>query len=170
MGFEGLAAAVYWKNLARLAPNGDGFERRITRGADDPINQTINYVYGMLYGEVWRAIVKAGLDPYFGLMHGAQRDQGSLVFGLIEEFRAPFADRFVFAMLGRGFKPETNSKGLLSTRSRFQLATGFSNGWAKKIRWHSQHIPPSIILEQPATHLAKLFDVGEGYQPFRMKW
>ena len=44
----------------------------------------------MLYGELRRALVKVGLDPYFGLMHGSERDQGSLVFDLIEEFRAPF--------------------------------------------------------------------------------
>ena len=47
----------------------------------------------MVYGEVWRALVKVGMDPYFGIMHGSERDQGSLVFDLIEEFRAPFADR-----------------------------------------------------------------------------
>ncbi|MBI2218092.1 MAG: CRISPR-associated endonuclease Cas1, partial [Candidatus Rokubacteria bacterium] len=51
------------------------------------------YVYGMLYGEVWRALVKAGLDPYFGVMHGSERDQGSLVFDLIEEFRACGGER-----------------------------------------------------------------------------
>ena len=29
-----------------------------------------------------------GLDPYFGIIHGTERDQGSLVFDVIEEYRA----------------------------------------------------------------------------------
>jgi hypothetical protein len=39
------------------------FKARRNRGATDPVNQGINYVYGMLYGEVWRALVRVGLDP-----------------------------------------------------------------------------------------------------------
>jgi hypothetical protein len=42
--------------------------------------RAIDYVYGRLYGEVWRALVKVGLDPYFGLIHGSERDHGSMVF------------------------------------------------------------------------------------------
>lgn len=82
------------------------------------VNQCLNYVYGILYGEVWRAVVKAGLDPYFGLIHGSKRDQGSLVFDLIEEFRAPFADRLIVGMIGRGFQPEIGDHGFLKTRTR----------------------------------------------------
>ena len=96
---EGQAAATYWTHLASLLPAGAGFKGRVTREAGDPVNQALNYVYGMLYGEVWRALVKAGLDPYFGIMHGSERDQGSMVFDLIEEFRAPFADRLVVALV-----------------------------------------------------------------------
>jgi CRISPR-associated protein Cas1 len=90
MGLEGHAAAVYWGHLIRLVPSELDFKRRTTWGAPDPVNQAINYVYGMLYEEVWRALVKVGLDPYFGLVHGSERDQGSLVFDLIE-IRATFS-------------------------------------------------------------------------------
>ena len=98
MGLEGRAAAIYWNQLAQIIPSEFGFAGRITLSAEDPVNQCLNYVYGVLYGEVWRAVVKAGLDPYFGVMHGSLRDQGSLVFDLIEEFRAPFGDRVVMGM------------------------------------------------------------------------
>jgi CRISPR/Cas system-associated endonuclease Cas1 len=42
-------------------------------------------------------------------MHGTDRDQGSLVFDLIEEFRAPFVDRLILGMLGREFQLELGS-------------------------------------------------------------
>jgi CRISPR-associated protein Cas1 len=127
-------------------------------------------VYGILYGEVWRAIVKVGLDPYLGLMHGSERDQGSLVFDMIEEFRAPFADRLVVAMIGRGLRLERGAAEFLKTRVRRLLARGFARSWTKKIRWRGRSLSPATILEHQAGALAKLI-LGEGsYQPFRMRW
>ena len=103
-------------------------------------------------------------------MHGSERDQGSLVFDLIEEFRAPFADRLVLAMLGRGLKPEIGVHGFLRTRIRRVLAQGFARSWQKKIRWRGKMIAPAAILEHQATALAKLV-LGQGeYHPFRMRW
>jgi group II intron reverse transcriptase/maturase/CRISPR-associated endonuclease Cas1 len=170
MGIEGHAAALYWGQLMKLVPPELGFKARHTQGASDPVNQGINYVYGILYGEVWRALVKVGLDPYFGLMHGSERDQGSLVFDLIEEFRAPFADRLALAMIGRGLKPKIGAHGFLRTRIRQLLAQGFLRTWNKKIRWRGKMITPASILEHQAGALAKLI-LGQGdYQPFHMRW
>lgn len=170
MGVEGHAAALYWGHLGKLVPPELGFNGRHTEGATDPVNQGINYVYGILYGEVWRALVRVGLDPYFGLMHGSERDQGSLVFDLIEEFRSPFADRLVLAMIGRGLKLELAAHGLLRTRIRRLLAQGFAHAWNKKIRWHGKMIAPANILERQAAALAKLILGQDEYQPFRMRW
>lgn len=170
MGFEGQAAAFYWRQLAKILPETTGFTGRITRSAQDPINQSLNYIYGMLYGEVWRAVVRAGLDPYFGIIHGSQRDQGSLVFDLIEEFRAPFADRLVVGMLGRGFRPETGQQGFLKTRTKRQLALCFSKKWSKKLSWRSHAMEPSTILAKQANSLAKLFNRAGDYHPYKMRW
>lgn len=170
MGFEGHAAAVYWSHLAALLPPDAGFKGRVTRDAGDPVNQAINYVYGMLYGEVWRALVKAGLDPYFGIMHGSERDQGSMVFDLIEEFRAPFADRLVLAMIGRGLKLEIGTGTMLRSRARRLLARGFIRSWTRKVRWSGRHVTPAAILEHQAGALVKLIMGDAGYRPFRMRW
>ena len=170
MGFEGHGAAIYWAQLVALLPSGLGFKGRVTRDAGDPVNQAINYVYGMLYGEVWRALVKAGLDPYFGIMHGSERDQGSLVFDLIEEFRAPFADRLVVALLGRGLKLDASEGDALRPRVRRVLARAFIRAWTTKIRWRGRSAAPSAILEQQAGALVKLINGSADYRPFRMRW
>jgi hypothetical protein len=142
----------------------------LIKALSQPENQCFNYLYGMLYGEVLRAVMKAGLDPYFGLMHGSKRDQGSLVFDIIEEFRAPFADRLIIGMMGRGFKPEIGAHGFLKTRTRKQLALCFSKNWAKKIRWRSRRLEPTAILTNQTRSVAKLFSREGEYQPYRMKW
>lgn len=170
MGFEGHAAAIYWRQIKALIPNGLKFPGRVTKAARDIVNQCLNYGYGILYGEVWRAVAKAGLDPYFGIMHGSQRDKGSLVFDLIEEFRAPFVDRMVVGMMGRGFTPEVGTHGELKSRTRRKLTKNFLKRWTKKMSWRSQSISPSDILSKQADNLASLFN-GEGsYKPFKMKW
>ena len=170
MGFEGHAASIYWRQVATLVPGDLGFGGRITLAANDPVNQCLNYIYGVLYGEVWRAVVKAGLDPYFGLVHGSVRDQGSLVFDLIEEFRAPFADRVLLGMLGRGFRPEIGRRGFLRTRSKRQLVRSFTKRWSKAMRYRSRKMAPVDLLTAQANSLVKVFSREGGYHPYRMRW
>jgi group II intron reverse transcriptase/maturase/CRISPR-associated endonuclease Cas1 len=170
MGFEGHAAAIYWRALASLLPPGLEFSGRVLRGARDRVNQALNYVYGILYGEVWRAVTRAGLDPYFGLMHGSERDQGSLVFDLIEEFRAPFGDRLVLGAVGRGLTLRQGRHGMLDTRTRRRLTTRFMHGWTKDLVWRGRKLSPASILETQAGALAKLVLGQKSYQPFRMRW
>jgi len=170
MGFEGHAAAIYWRQLAGLVPEDLGFGGRVTLSAQDPVNQCLNYIYGLLYGEVWRAVVRSGLDPYFGLIHGSLRDQGSLVFDLIEEFRAPFGDRVLISMLGRGFRPEIGSRGFLRTRSKRQLVRGFTKRWAKTMHYRSHDLAPVNVLAMQADSLVAVFQREGSYHPYRMRW
>lgn len=170
MGYEGRAAALYWSSLARLIPEELSFPGRRTQHATDPFNQAINYVYGVLYGEVWKAIVHAGLDPYSGIMHGSERDQGSLIFDLIEEFRAPFGDRLVLGMLGRGFQPQLGRHGSLRTSVRRLLVGAFHRMWNRPIRWRGKMHSPCRILEQQAKALVGAFLAEETYRPFQFRW
>ena len=170
MGYEGRAASLYWQALSKLVPPEAAFEGRVTLRASDTVNQCLNYVYGILYGEVWRALVKAGLDPYFGFIHGSERNQGSLVFDLIEEFRAPFGDRLIFGFFGRGFKPRIGSHGFIKTAYKKQIALGFSRQWTKKFPWRSKSVAPGEIIERQAMSLMKLIQREGLYHPYRMKW
>jgi CRISPR-associated protein Cas1 len=170
MGYEGRAAALYWSSLARLTPEELSFTGRRTQHATDPFNQAINYTYGVLYGEVWKAIVQAGLDPYSGIMHGSERDQGSLVFDLIEEFRAPFGDRLVLGMLGRGFRLHIGKDGNLRGSVRRLLVSAFHRMWKRSIRWRGKMVAPSHILEQQAKTLARAFVAEDTYRAFQFRW
>ena len=170
MGHEGRAAAKYWTSLAVLMPTALSFPGRHTRHATDPVNSAINYVYGMLYGEVWRAVIRAGLDPYFGIIHGTERDQGSLVFDLIEEYRAPVGDRLVLGMLGRGFALELDKDGRLRAASRYKLVHAFHKQWQRNVSWRGKMRTPSDILEMQVTSLKNAYLGTDEYRPFRFRW
>jgi CRISPR-associated protein Cas1 len=124
----------------------------------------------MLYGEVWRSVVRAGLDPYFGIMHGSGRDQGSLVFDVIEEYRAPFADRVVVGMLGRGFDLELDAEGRLRNGCRRKLVAAFHKQWHREVRWRGRMRAPSDILDAQVTSLRNMFLGNDEYRPFRFRW
>ena len=170
MGHEGRAAAKYWTSLAKLIPGELAFPGRQTRHATDPVNSAVNYVYSMLYGEVWRSVVRAGLDPYFGIMHGSERDRGSLVFDVIEEYRAPFADRVVVGMLGRGFDLELDKDGRLRNGCRHKLVSAFHKQWHRTVRWRGRMRAPSDILDAQVTSLKNTFLGNDEYRPFRFRW
>ena len=170
MGYEGRAAAKYWSAFGRLVPAELAFPGRHTRHATDPLNSAINYVYAMLYGEVWRVVVRNGLDPYFGIIHGTERDQGSLVFDMIEEYRAPFGDRLVLGMLGRGLALELDKEGFLRTACRHKLVSAFHKQWRRAMRWRGKMRSPSEILECQAASLKRTYLGGEDYRAFRFRW
>ncbi len=170
MGYEGRAAAKYWSSFANLIPEGLSFPGRHTRHATDAVNSAVNYIYGMLYGEVWRAAIRAGLDPYFGIIHGTERDQGSLIFDLIEEYRAPFGDRLMLGMFGRGFELVLDKDGRLRAAARQKLVRAFHKQWQRAVRWRGKMRAPSEILDQQATSLKNAY-LGSGeYRPFRFQW
>ena len=103
-------------------------------------------------------------------MHGSERDQGSLIFDLIEEFRAPFGDRLVLGMSGRGFQPQLAPHGSLRTSERRLLVGAFHRMWTCPMRWRGKMHPPCRILEQQAKGLARAFLAEETYRPFQFRW
>ena len=93
-----------------------------------------------------------------------------MVFDLIEEFRAPFVDRMVFAMLGRGFLPVINKLGVLTMKTRRILIASFTKRWKSPLSWRSQRLTPASLLLHQAKSLAKLFQEEGEYHPYRMRW
>ena len=86
-GHEGAAAAAYWPALARLCEAHVGrFTRQ--RPAHDPLNAAINYLTGMLSGDIRAAVLAAGLHPGFGVLHQPADGHQACIWDLMEGFRA----------------------------------------------------------------------------------
>lgn len=86
-GWEGAASRNYFDIISLLMPDAYRFEGRSQHPATDIFNAVLNYGYGMLYGKVEGALIKAGLDPYVGVMHREDYNRPVLVFDVIEKFR-----------------------------------------------------------------------------------
>jgi len=58
-------------------------------------------VYTLITHECSSALQGVGLDPYVGFLHQDRPGRVSLALDLLEEFRAPWADRFVLTLINR---------------------------------------------------------------------
>lgn len=96
-GWEGAAGKKYFQCLNELLPPGYRFETRDRMPAKDPFNALLNYAYGILYGKVEGALIKAGIDPYMGIFHRDDYNRPALVFDVIENYRA-WMDYVVFQL------------------------------------------------------------------------
>ena len=86
-GWEGAASRNYFEIISMLLPDEYKFTNRTQHPATDIFNSLLNYGYGILYGKIEGALIKAGLDPYVGVMHREDYNRPVLVFDVIEKFR-----------------------------------------------------------------------------------
>ena len=122
LAVEGGAGRQYWTGVRTLLEGHASFETREHRGAPDTVNSALNYGYGILYTQVWGAIMNAGLEPFAGFLHVDRPGKPSLVLDLIEEFRQPIVDRAVIAALTKGPVDFKDTAGGPRRNHRFQLA------------------------------------------------
>jgi len=74
MGYEGAAAALYYRVLRSFLKTDLGFQRRQAHPPTDPVNVLLSLGYTLLYNHLYAAINIVGLDPYQGFFH--QRKHG----------------------------------------------------------------------------------------------
>jgi CRISPR-associated protein Cas1 len=171
LSLEGRAAQLYWQALGLLIPPEHAWPGRTTEGAQDPINAALNYGYGILYGQVERALVLAGLDPYGGFIHADRPGKPSLVFDLIEEFRQVAVDRTIVAMATRGTRLEMDEQGRLTESTRRAVAEKVLERLQAAERYERKRQPLRIIIQSQARHIAT-FVRGDRphYEPFITRW
>jgi len=97
-GWEGAASKYYFETLSLFMPDQYHFNGRSQHPATDVFNCMLNYGYGMLYGKIEGALIKAGIDPYVGVFHRDDYNRPVLVFDVIEKFRV-WVDYVVVALL-----------------------------------------------------------------------
>lgn len=86
-GWEGSASKNYFNAVNLVLPEEYKIKGRSQHPATDPFNALLNYGYGVLYGKIEGALIKAGIDPYVGVFHREDYNRPVLVFDVIEKFR-----------------------------------------------------------------------------------
>lgn len=86
-GWEGASAKIYFDVINQILPAEYQFEKRSQHPALDMFNAMMNYGYGMLYGKIEGALIRAGIDPYVGIFHRNDYNRPVLVYDVIEIYR-----------------------------------------------------------------------------------
>lgn len=97
-GWEGVSSKIYFDTMNQFLPETYRFDKRTQHPALDPANAMLNYGYGLLYGKIEGVLIKAGVDPYIGVMHRDDYNRPVLVYDVIELFRV-WVDYVVFSLL-----------------------------------------------------------------------
>jgi CRISPR-associated protein Cas1 len=168
---EGRAAQHYWAGVRRLLRAELDWPGRQTQGATDPLNAALNYCYGVLYAQVERALVLAGLDPYGGFLHVDRPGKPSLTLDLIEEFRQAVVDRPLLGAINRKLPIVQDDTGRLTPETRRDLAQRVLDRLESSEPYEGKRQPLRHILQQQARHLAT-FVRGDRptYEPFVAAW
>lgn len=168
---EGNAARRYWEAVRLILPDSYDWPGRQGRGALDPINSLLNYGYGILYGQVERALVLAGLDPYAGFVHVDRPGKPSLVLDMIEEFRQVAVDRVVFGLAARNFSVNQDQQGRLSDDTRRTYAEHIIHHLEATVRYEGKRFPLRQVVQMQARRLAAfLRGERDTYEPYKADW
>jgi CRISPR-associated protein Cas1 len=96
-GWEGAASRIYFDTINEFLPAIHKLNGRKQHPATDLTNCLLNYAYGILYGKIEGALIKAGIDPYVGVFHRDDYNRPVLVFDVIERYRV-WADYVVISL------------------------------------------------------------------------
>ncbi len=97
-GWEGVSSKIYFDTMNLFLPEKYRFAARSQHPALDVANAMLNYGYGLLYGRIEGALIKAGIDPYVGVLHRDDYNRPVLVYDVIELYRV-WIDYVVFSLL-----------------------------------------------------------------------
>lgn len=166
---EGRAAQAYWEGIALLLGDRVEFSGRERRGAGDPVNSALNYGYGILYTQVWGAVMLAGLEPFAGFLHTDRPGKPSLVLDLTEEFRPCIVDRVIVSLVLRGGALPMQERRLTDA-TRKELARRVLERLEAEENYDGKKHRLKTIIQRQARRLASYLRGETRYRPFVASW
>lgn len=174
MGIEGDAASSYFGVFNELIRgSGFAFNGRVRRPPTDPVNALLSFAYTLITHECSSALQGVGLDPYVGFLHKDRPGRVSLALDLLEEFRAPWADRFVLTLINRrqiqptDFVTEASGAVRLTDDARKQLLTAWQERKQTEINhpYLEETVPIGLLPHCQAMLLARHIRGDMKYYP-----
>jgi len=166
---EAKAARLYWSAIAYYLPDDICFNTRDQAGSDQ-FNISLNYLYGILYKEAWKALVLAGLDPYLGYVHVERSGRPVLVYDFVEMFRVSCVDYPLSYAFYKGLRVDVDEKRL-SYRSRMDLVGIFKKNFDRKISFNrGDRMRLEKALKKTAFELASCLRDKRAFKGFIEDW
>ncbi|EIM75217.1 CRISPR-associated endonuclease Cas1, partial [Nitritalea halalkaliphila LW7] len=168
--WEGASGKRYFQAISQLMPTPYIFKGRDRQPARDPFNALLNYAYGILYGKVEGALIRAGIDPYVGIFHRDDYNRPALVFDVIERYRS-WMDYVVIqlclaeAFPMEGFEQENEEAALLlGPLAKRILIQSVNDYLGEIIQLNGKSLSRSSHMDEQMRKLAKFFTEKGGDQ------
>jgi CRISPR-associated endonuclease Cas1 len=168
MGFEGQISSTYWSAIAKNldAP----FEKRVTQGAKDLVNSSLNYAYAILYNKIQHYLILSGLSLHISYLHTIDGTKPTLTYDVIEEFRTFIADRVVFAIINKNEPLKVDKNGMLSKESRVLIAKNIKEKLGSYTNWRKESIKVENIIKTQCYNLKNAIINNTKYKGFIGKY
>ena len=180
-GNEGEAASRYFSQFDQLILQQKEefcFDIRNRRPPLDRVNALLSFTYALLTSMCVAALETVGLDPYAGFMHTDRPGRCSLALDLMEELRAPYADRFVLSCINKkmvdssDFEEKENGAVFLNESGRKKYLAVWQSKKAEKLThpYLQESIEWGLVPYVQALLLARFIRGDlDGYPPFLWK-
>lgn len=164
-GYEGAAAAAYFRGYGALFPPELTFSKRTRRPPTDPVNACLSLAYTLVHFEGVQACQGAGLDPFLGFFHQPAYGRESLACDLIEPLR-PRIDNWVWRLFrqrtlrAEDFRQE-DSSCLLGKAGRQRFYRDYeatAPAWRRWLRQQSRIMARRVLALNPQEILPAVKD------------
>ena len=166
---EGRSAHYYWEGVQQILNTKIDFIGREQRGTTDPVNMMFNYAYAILGGYVQGAILRAGLEPFAGILHTDRPGKNSLQFDMIEIFRQPVVDRAVISLLTKGFQPKLEEQ-LLDVETRNRIKDKILERLDSHELYNGKRYTIKTIIQMQAREMASYFRENKPFKAYIGSW
>jgi len=160
--WEGQVSKIYFSEMNKALPVSLRFNTRSKHPAKDVANAFLNYGYGILYGKIEVALIKAGIDPYIGILHSDEFNRPALVYDVIEIYRV-WIDTVVYKLLSQTsiteefYSVKGDGSYWLEPLGRQLLIQSVYDSFEEKIKHNSRKQARMTILNNYVKKLAQVF-------------
>ena len=165
-GQEGEAGQAYWAVFGRLIRSKEAlfaFPGRNRRPPRDPMNAVLSFLYALVALDARAACEAHGLDPQMGFLHRDRPGRMSLALDLMEELRAPLADRVALSLVNRrqltagDFDAQETGAVLLTEDGRRTVLQAYHDRKRVELRhaWVDERMALGLIPQVQAQLLAR---------------
>lgn len=165
LGSEGKAASIYFEFLRTLNLMPKSFTLREKKGSLEITNQALNYGYAILQNIIYKCVINAGLDPYYGVLHSLRSAKPSLVLDIMEEYRSFVVDRNVIKMR---FALQ-NAKSFECVKK--DLSINIFASLSKKLPFNHTKLSLESIMQRQIYKISGCFCRSDKiYRPYIFRW
>lgn len=167
---EAKGAELYWGYIKELIKDdGVEFSNRIRHGATDLINCLLNYGYAILYARIWQMLLYRKLNPSQSVIHVQQSGKPTLVYDIIELFRAQAVDRVVISMIQK-HEPLSVVDGRIDDKSKGLLIQNIVERLNRYEKYRGKETRLCDIIDLQVKEIADYINGGDRYKPYIAKW